>query len=105
MISDRIYNIEMSIIGKWQNETIAMMFDGNLDGEKYGTVYIGDPNLTVYGLSKYQIFLKEDNPYFRLINDYKGTTQIKEWIILEIDPTKGVLRFGPKDAKEISLYK
>lgn len=105
MIPDRIFNIEMSLIGKWQNESIGAMFDGNLDGEEYGTIILGDPTLTYYGISKYQIFLQNDNPYIRLINNNQGNTQIKEWEIAEIDTQKGILRIRPKDATEIILHK
>ena len=105
MIPDRIFNIEMSLIGKWQNETIGLMFDGNIDGKDYGTVIIGDPTLTLHAISKYQVFIQDNNPFLRLINDKQGETQIKEWEIAEIDRATGILRFRPKDAKEIILHK
>lgn len=75
----RIGNIALAIMGKWENETVGFLFLDTPGPGELGDVWIGPPDLSIYGQSKFQIFIKDDLPFLKLINDKNGEEQIKEY--------------------------
>ena len=99
----RILSIETALTGKWDtdNGSLFLVFEPTVETGGKGNVE-AISNVST-GQFKYEVFIKNHEPYLNVIDETKA--EIHEYEIVEIDEGKNVLRLKREAKPELSLHR
>lgn len=100
----RVMNIELALFGMWDMDSMALNYfflPNNVLEVLVGGGFPISRNVT------YEVFLKDNNPFIKIINPHSKNDKIEEMIynLLEIDTANGILRLKNPKGLELSFTK
>ena len=82
--NSRLADLELNLNGNWSNEKMAYTFLDTEGVGQLGDMLIGSPDFKTMAQCKYQVFIKDSNPFLKIIYNDKSDDQTKEYQIQDI---------------------
>jgi hypothetical protein len=98
--SERILNIDTTLIGMWDTDTVSYFFHGMGVDNSVGELWIGPKGIPIADI-EYQVFIKEGDPFIRIINKTMTPTQVVVYQIAALNIIPNELKMRTEKGEEI----
>jgi hypothetical protein len=101
---ERITAIDATLIGMWDTETVSYFFHGMNDETDVGELWVGPKGIPIADI-QYRVFIKDDNPFLKIINKTMTPEQIKVYEITALNIIPNELKMKTELGQEIICHR